>query len=99
MLSGEAEPVVKLAGDRVSAGTINGHGVLQIRVQSVLKDTALGHIIRLVEEAQASKAPIQCLADRIVPWFVAATIGLATITFLWWLDNDFEKALMALPPY
>ncbi len=95
MLSGEAEPVVKLAGDRVSAGTINGHGVLQIRVQSVLKDTALGRIIRLVEEAQASKAPIQCVADRIVPWFVAATIGLATATFLWWLDVDFEKALMA----
>ncbi|MEJ1354739.1 MAG: heavy metal translocating P-type ATPase [Candidatus Sedimenticola sp. (ex Thyasira tokunagai)] len=95
MLSGEAEPVVKLTGDRVSAGTINGHGVLQIRVQGVLKDTALGRIIRLVEEAQASKAPIQCVADRIVPWFVAATIGLATATFLWWLGSDFEKALMA----
>ncbi|MES9883315.1 MAG: heavy metal translocating P-type ATPase, partial [Sedimenticola sp.] len=95
MLSGEAEPLLKRPGDRVSAGTINGHGVLRIQVQRVLKDTALGRIIRLVEEAQASKAPIQSVADRIVPWFVAATLGLAAATFLWWLGNDFETALMA----
>ena len=95
MLTGEPEGVSKAAGDRVSAGTINGQGMLQIRVESLLKDTALGRIIRLVEEAQASKAPIQCVADRIVPWFVAITIGLATLTFLWWLRSDLEIALMA----
>ena len=95
MLSGEAEPVVKLTGDQVAAGTINGHGVLQIRVEAVLKDTALGQIIRLVEDAQASKAPIQCVADRIVPWFVAATLGLGLATFGWWVGSDFEQALMA----
>ena len=95
MLSGESEPVNKGVGDRVSAGTINGHGILQVEVEGLLKDTALGRIIRLVEEAQASKAPIQCVADRVVPWFVAATISLALATFLWWFSTDFELALMA----
>ncbi|OOZ36048.1 copper-translocating P-type ATPase [Solemya velesiana gill symbiont] len=95
MLTGESEPVAKGQGDSVSAGTINGHGVLHVQVEGLLKNTALGRIIRLVEEAQASKAPIQCMADRIVPWFVAATIGLATGTFFWWLGTDFEMALMA----
>jgi Cu2+-exporting ATPase len=95
MLTGESEPLVKEVGDTVSAGTINGHGAIQIRVDAVLKNTALGRIIRLVEEAQASKAPIQCVADRIVPWFVAITLGLGTATFFWWVGTDFEMALMA----
>jgi Cu2+-exporting ATPase len=95
MLTGESEPLVKEVGDTVSAGTINGHGAIQIQVDAVLKNTALGRIIRLVEEAQASKAPIQCVADRIVPWFVAITLGLGTATFLWWVGTDFEMALMA----
>jgi Cu2+-exporting ATPase len=95
MLSGESEPVNKSVGDRVSAGTINGHGILQVQVEGLLKDTALGRIIRLVEEAQASKAPIQCVADQVVPWFIAATLSLAVLTFLWWFSTDFELALMA----
>ncbi|MCP4993806.1 MAG: heavy metal translocating P-type ATPase, partial [Gammaproteobacteria bacterium] len=95
MLTGEAEPVAKGEGGRVSAGTINGHGPLQINVEELLKDTALGRIIRLVESAQASKAPIQCVADRIVPWFVAATLGLALATFAFWVRSDIEQALMA----
>jgi Cu2+-exporting ATPase len=95
MLTGESEPVTRGVGDRVSAGTINGHGVLQIRVEGVLRDTALGRIIGLVEEAQASKAPIQCIADRIVPWFVAITLGLAAATFAGWFGEGIEKALMA----
>ncbi len=95
MLTGESEAVIKMAGDSVSAGTINNNGALVIRVEGLLKNTALGRIIHLVEEAQASKAPIQRLADRIVPWFVAITLGLATITFLWWIRTDFELALMA----
>ncbi len=95
MLTGESEPRPKGEGDSVSAGTINGKGALIVDVEQTLRDTALGRIIRLVEEAQASKAPIQCVADRVVPWFVAATIGLATATFLWWLETDFELALMA----
>ncbi|MEN8214061.1 MAG: heavy metal translocating P-type ATPase [Pseudomonadota bacterium] len=95
MLSGESEPVSKGPGDQLSAGTINTHGALHLRVNSLLKDTALGRIIRLVEEAQASKAPIQCVADQVVPWFVAATLGIATATFFLWVGTDFDKALMA----
>ncbi len=95
MLTGEAQPVTKMVGASVSAGTINGHGMLQLKVVSSLKDTALGRIIRLVEEAQASKAPIQCMADRIVPWFVMVTLGLATATFIWWFGTDIEVALLA----
>jgi Cu2+-exporting ATPase len=95
MLTGESVPVIKSIGDRVSAGTINGQGMLQVEMTGSLKQTALGRIIRLVEEAQASKAPIQCMADRIVPWFVAVTLGLATLTFLWWQSSSLEIALLA----
>ncbi|HEB94915.1 MAG TPA: heavy metal translocating P-type ATPase [Sedimenticola thiotaurini] len=95
MLTGESAGVEKGAGDRVSAGTINGNGLLRVRVEGALQDTALGRIIRLVEEAQASKAPIQRTADRIVPWFVAVTLGLALATFLWWYGSGVEHALMA----
>lgn len=95
MLSGESAPAAKTVGDRVSAGTINIESALTLRVEGTLKNTALGRIIRLVEEAQASKPPIQCTTDRIVPWFVTATLGLATLTFLYWMQIDFEKALMA----
>jgi len=95
MLSGESLPVSKSAGDTVCAGTVNTSGALTLRVEHTLRDTALGRIIRLVEEAQASKAPIQCMADRIVPWFVAATLALASVTFAWWVRGGFEPALMA----
>ncbi len=95
MLTGESVPVPRQAGDRVSAGTLNGTGALRIRVSAVLRDSALGRIVELVENAQSSKAPIQCTADRIVPWFVAVTLGLALVTFLFWLRSDAETALMA----
>ena len=95
MLSGESKPVKKSVNDHVSAGTINIESALTVRVEGTLRNTALGRIIHLVEEAQASKAPIQCIADQIVPWFVAATLTLATLTFIWWYSTDFEIALMA----
>jgi Cu2+-exporting ATPase len=95
MLTGESEPVQRGVGDAVAAGTLNGAGVLEVQVTGLLRDTALGRIIRLVEDAQSSKAPIQSLADRIVPWFVALTIGLALLTFMLWLRSDLETALMA----
>ncbi len=95
MLTGESEAISKTTGDVVSAGTINKNGALVIEVEGLLKNTALGRIIHLVEEAQASKAPIQRVADRIVPWFVAITLGLATLTFILWIGTDFERALMA----
>lgn len=95
MLSGESLPLSKTVGDTVSAGTVNLSSALTVRVTGTLKETALGRIIRLVEEAQASKAPIQCMADMIVPWFVLATLVLASITFFIWLGTDIELALMA----
>lgn len=95
MLTGESEPTLKREGAVISAGTINGDGALNVEVTGLLKNTALGRIIQLVEEAQASKAPIQSMADRVVPWFVAATLGLATATFFWWVGSDVEKALLA----
>jgi Cu2+-exporting ATPase len=95
MLSGESEAVRKEAGHHVSAGTVNLHSALTLRVTATLRDTSLGRIIALVEEAQASKAPIQCMADRIVPWFVVITLLLASLTFLWWVGSGFEHALMA----
>ncbi len=95
MLSGESVPVEKQIGDMVSAGTMNLSSALTVQVTGTLRNTALGRIIALVEEAQASKAPIQCTADRIVPWFVLVTLILASITFIWWLGTGFEHALMA----
>ncbi len=95
MLSGESAPVSKSAGAQVFAGTVNSNGALLVEVRAQLQDTTLSRIIRLVEEAQSSKAPIQRLADSIVPWFVLVTIICATITFFIWNSHDFEIALMA----
>ena len=95
MLSGESLPVKKQIGDMVSAGTVNTTGALLVEVRSQLQDTTLSKIIRLVEEAQSSKAPIQRLADTIVPWFVLVTLLCATTTFFIWNAEDFELALMA----
>lgn len=94
MLSGESKPVSKNPGSRVAAGTLNGSGALVVEVQAALQDSTLSKIIRLVEEAQSSKAPIQRLADTIVPWFVMATLICAGITFFVWSEH-FEVALMA----
>jgi Cu2+-exporting ATPase len=95
MLSGESVPVNKAAGATVSAGTVNTSGALLVEVRTLLQDTTLSKIIRLVEEAQTSKAPIQRLADTIVPWFVLVTLICATLTFFFWNAQDFEIALMA----
>ncbi len=95
MLTGESQPVHKSLQSRVSAGTVNGEGVLKVRVEQAGGDTALARIIRLVEIAQGSKARVQRLADRIVPWFVAVTLLLATVTFAFWIRSDFDTALLA----
>ncbi len=95
MLSGESVPVSKSVGATVSAGTVNTSGALLVEVRTQLQDTTLSKIIRLVEEAQSSKAPIQRLADTIVPWFVLVTLLCATLTFFIWNSHDFEIALMA----
>jgi Cu2+-exporting ATPase len=95
MLSGESAPVSKSAGAKVSAGTVNTNGALLVEVSSTLQNTTLAKIIRLVEEAQSSKAPIQRMADTIVPWFVLVTLICATLTFFIWNTENFECALMA----
>jgi Cu2+-exporting ATPase len=95
MLSGESVPVSKSIGAQVSAGTVNTDGALLVEVRTTMQNTTLAKIIRLVEEAQSSKAPIQRLADTIVPWFVLVTLVCATLTFFIWNTRDFEIALMA----
>ncbi len=95
LLSGESAPLKKQAGDLLSAGTVNIENTLTVKVTATLRNTSLGKIISLVEEAQASKAPIQCIADQIVPWFVAVTLLLAALTFGYWLADGIEYALLA----
>ncbi len=86
MLTGEPIPVDKGPGETVVGGTINGQGLLTIQATRVGRETALAQIIRLVQEAQGSKAPIQALADRVAAVFVPSIIGIAALTFLiWWL--------------
>lgn len=85
MLTGESLPVEKSAGDEVVGGTINGSGTLRFRATRVGRDTALAQIVRLVQQAQGSKAPIQRLADRIAGVFVPIVIGIALLSFLVWL--------------
>jgi Cu+-exporting ATPase len=85
MLTGEAEPAVKRDGDPVSGGTLNTTGSFVMRAERVGRDTLLAQIIRLVEEAQDSEAPIQRLADRVAAWFVPAVAGVSATTFGLWL--------------
>jgi Cu+-exporting ATPase len=84
MLTGESLPVTKGPGDPVIGATLNKLGMLKFEATKVGKETALAQIIRLVEEAQGSKAPIQQLADQISAVFVPIVIGIATLTFLGW---------------
>lgn len=81
MMTGESIPVHKKKGDKVIGGTINTTGSIEFRAVAVGHDTMLAHIVRLVEEAQGSKAPIQSLADKIASVFVPTVIGIAIITF------------------
>ena len=84
MITGESIPVEKKVGDEVIGATINKTGSLEIEAIKVGKDTTLAHIVRMVEEAQGSKAPIQRLADVIASYFVPAVIGIAIVTFVIW---------------
>lgn len=96
MLTGESLPVAKQTGERVYAATLNQQGLLKCRATSVGAHTQLAAIIRLVEEAQGSKAPIQRLADVISGIFVPVVVIISTLTliFTWWLAGEFVPALV-----
>ncbi|HMM55752.1 MAG TPA: copper-translocating P-type ATPase, partial [Candidatus Desulfobacillus sp.] len=96
MLTGESLPVAKKPGDKVFAATVNGEGLLRCRATGVGSHTLLAGIIRMVEQAQGSKAPVQRLADRISAIFVPVVVAVALLAFLaWWLiAGDFASALI-----
>ena len=85
MLTGEPLPVLKNAGDRVTGGTVNTGAALSYRVTATGADTVLSRIIRMVEDAQAAKLPVQALVDRITAVFVPTVMGLAALTFVLWM--------------
>lgn len=98
MITGESLPVEKNIGDNVIGGTVNKIGSFEFEATKIGSETALAQIIRLIEEAQGSKAPIQNFADRISAWFVPVVIGLAILTFFVWffvLGSTLAFALMA----
>ena len=100
MLSGEPIPVGKTLGVRVMAGTINKNGTLRYRAEKVATDTLLAHIVRMVQNAQNSKVPVQALVDRIAAVFVPAIIGMALLSLAAWLvlspDNGLTHGLIAM---
>lgn len=97
MLTGESIPVEKSPGSQVVAGSINKHGTFRFEAQKVGADTALAHIIQLVEEAQGSKAPIAKLADTVSGIFVPSVFGIGVVTFVVWMivNGEFVWALRA----
>ena len=92
LLTGESIPVDKAVGDEVIAGTINKGGWLKFKATKVSADTALAQIIRLVEEAQGSKAPVQRLADKVSAYFVPIVLAIGVITFLAWYLSGSDLA-------
>jgi Cu+-exporting ATPase len=84
MITGEAIPVEKGAGDRVTGATVNGAGTLVMRAERVGSETLLARIVRMVSEAQRSRAPIQKLADTVAGYFVPIVVGAAILTFIVW---------------
>jgi len=84
MLTGESYPVIKQKGDSVSAGTINQSGMLILRATRIGKETTLAQIVKMVEDAQTRKAPIQFLADSVAGFFAYGVMSIAALTFLFW---------------
>ncbi|MGB3203143.1 MAG: heavy metal translocating P-type ATPase [Nodosilinea sp.] len=95
MVTGESVPVQKTVGDEVIGATLNKTGSFKFRATRVGKDTFLAQIVKLVQQAQGSKAPIQKLADRVTAWFVPAVIAIALLTFIVWY-NVMGNITMAL---
>ena len=96
MVTGESLPVNKQPGDEVIGATINQTGSFKFKATRVGNDTVLAQIVRLVRDAQASKAPIQRLADRVTGWFVPGVLAIAMLTFFFWLiiTRDISLALI-----
>ncbi|MGH7934935.1 MAG: heavy metal translocating P-type ATPase [Candidatus Binataceae bacterium] len=84
MVTGESMPVAKTTGDRVTGATVNGNGSFVMRAERVGRDTMLAQIVRMVAEAQRSRAPIQRLVDAVSGYFVPAVVGVAVVTFIVW---------------
>src|SRR2546423_12746916 len=99
MVTGEAMPVEKAAGDKVTGGTLNTSGSFVMEAERVGSETTLAQIVKLVSEAQRSRAPLQRLADRVAAYFVPAVIAIATLAFFGWmlfgLEPRFARALVA----
>ncbi|NTV87669.1 MAG: heavy metal translocating P-type ATPase, partial [Burkholderiaceae bacterium] len=97
MLTGEPLPVPRELGDKLTGGSINGEGRVVLQVTAVGSETVLSRIIRLVEDAQAAKAPIQRLVDQVAAVFVPVVLGVALatlLTWLWWAGAPFEAAVI-----
>ncbi len=97
MISGESKPVEKKPSAKVIGATINGNGLIKFRAEKVGKDTMLSQIIRLVEEAQGSKAPIQRIADTVSSYFVPIVILIAVLTFVIWYFSG--STILSNTPY
>src|SRR5690606_24569434 len=99
MLSGEPVPVLKKENDQIFAGTINQKGSFKFRAKKVGKDTFLAQIIKTVQEAQGSKAPVQKLVDKITSVFVPVVIGISILTLILWIilggDSGLVHGLLA----
>jgi Cu+-exporting ATPase len=96
MLTGESLPVEKGPGAPVIGGTLNRTGMFRFKASRVGAETALAQIIRMVEEAQASSAPVQRLADHVTGYFVPAVVGVACLAFAgWWVAGNFPQGLLA----
>jgi P-type Cu+ transporter len=94
MLTGEAVPVAKAPGDRVTGGTLNDVGTFVVVAEHVGAESVLAHIVRMVSEAQRSRAPVQALVDKISAWFVPAVIATAAATFIGWATLGPEPRLL-----
>lgn len=96
MVTGESKPVFKKVGDAAIAGTVNGDGALKLRVSRVGNNTTLAQIVRLVREAQASKPPVQRLADRAAHWLTIIAVAVGLATFLFWFASGNQPFVFAL---
>jgi Cu+-exporting ATPase len=97
MITGEPVPVEKTAGSRVTGGTLNGNGSFVMRAERVGKETLLAQIVKMVNQAQRSRAPIQRLADAVASWFVPAVVVAALLTFAaWWIWGPEPRVVYAV---